>query len=151
MATSNVLQGQIYFPHLTVPNPSYDKQSHWYELFLAVSDKDFNALKDSGISDHFLFKPGVKNYTPDPVVKIATWAHNSDGSPTVPPRIVDEDRQPLTDVEIGNGSTVNVQWYRREYGGKGQTIVRPQLVAVQILELIERGTLDRADDALAFA
>tara|TARA_R100000995_G_scaffold80526_1_gene52404 strand:+ start:648 stop:1106 length:459 start_codon:yes stop_codon:yes gene_type:complete len=151
MANSNVIKGQIYFPHLYEPNPSFDKKSYWYELFLAVSDKDFENLKQQGISDVFLFEPGVKKYTPDPIVKIATWANNSDGSPTQPPRVVDEDRNILSECDIGNGSTVRVQWYKKTYGGQGKTIVRPQLVAVQILDLVEReDSLDRSNDALAF-
>jgi len=56
-------------------------------------------------------------------------------------------------VSIGNGSTIAVQWARKEYG-KMQKIVRPQLQAVQILELIERGESATAApvsvEALAF-
>ena len=77
---------------------------------------------------------------------------NSDGSQIPPPIVVDKDKN-RTDVGIGNGSTIAVQWARKEYG-KLNKIVRPQLQAVQILNLIERGEMSVAQptsvESLAF-
>tara|TARA_R110002020_G_scaffold62734_2_gene167549 strand:+ start:552 stop:1007 length:456 start_codon:yes stop_codon:yes gene_type:complete len=137
MNPPNIVEGQVYFPHLVVPNLDYNKTKSWYELFLAVSDDVFEMFKSAGFSDSFLIDAGKKSFTPDPVIKFATWAHNSDGSQVTPPIVVDKDKNP-TSVAIGNGSTVAVQWARKEYGQMSK-IVRPQLQAVQILDLIERG------------
>jgi len=137
MNPPNIVEGQVYYPHLVVPNLDYNKTKSWYELFLAVSDDVFDMFKSAGFSDSFLIAAGGKTFTPDPVIKFATWAHNADGSQIKPPIVVDKNKNP-TDVSIGNGSTVAVQWARKEYG-KPNKIVRPQLQAVQILELIERG------------
>jgi|TARA_E500000318_G_scaffold93443_1_gene92554 hypothetical protein len=152
MNPPNIVEGQIYFPHLVVPNLDYNKTKSWYELFLAVSDDVFDMFTDAGFSEAFLIPAGGKSFTPDPVIKFATWAHNSDGSQVPPPIVVDKDKN-RTDVGIGNGSTVAVQWARKEYG-KPKKIVRPQLQAVQILDLIERGDVPSAGpvslESLAF-
>jgi len=137
MNPPNIVEGQVYYPHLVVPNLDFNKTKSWYELFLAVSDDVFDMFKEAGFSDSFLIKAGGKSFTPDPVIKFATWAHNSDGSQIKAPIVVDKDKNP-TNVSIGNGSTIAVQWARKEYG-KPNKIVRPQLQAVQILDLIERG------------
>ena len=131
MNPPNIVEGQVYYPHLVVPNLDYNKTKSWYELLIPA---------------------GGKTFTPDPVIKFATWAHNADGSQINPPLVVDKNKNPVT-VSIGNGSTIAVQWARKEYG-KMQKIVRPQLQAVQILELIERGESATAApvsvEALAF-
>ena len=142
MNPPNIVEGQVYYPHLVVPNLNYDKTASWYELFLAVSDDVFYMFKQAGFSESFLVAAGGKNFTPDPVIKFATWAHNSDGTQITPPIVVDKDKNP-TDVSIGNGSTIAVQWARKEYG-KVNKLVRPQLQAVQILNLIERGDIASA-------
>lgn len=142
MNPPSVIEGQVYYPHLVVPNLDYNKTTSWYELMLAVSDDVFEMFKSAGFSDAFLMEPGKKNFTPDAVIKFATWAHNSDGTQITPPIVVDKDKNP-TDVSIGNGSTIAVQWARKEYG-KVNKIVRPQLQAVQILNLIERGDIASA-------
>jgi hypothetical protein len=137
MNPPNIIEGQVYFPHLVVPNLDYNKVKSWYELQLAVSDDVFEMFKEAGFSEAFLYEAGKKNFTPDPVIKFATWAHNNDGSTIAPPIVVDKDKQP-SDASIGNGSTIAVQWTRKEYGQMTK-IIRPQLQAVQILNLIDRG------------
>lgn len=137
MNPPNIIEGQVYFPHLVVPNLDYNKVKSWYELQLAVSDDVFEMFKEAGFSESFLYPAGKKNFTPDPVIKFATWAHNNDGSQIAPPIVVDKDKNPST-ASIGNGSTIAVQWARKEYGQMTK-IIRPQLQAVQILNLIERG------------
>ena len=137
MNPPNIIEGQVYFPHLVVPNLDYNKVKSWYELQLAVSDDVFEMFKEAGFSESFLYPAGKKNFTPDPVIKFATWAHNNDGTQITPPIVVDKDKQPSA-ASIGNGSTIAVQWARKEYGQMTK-IIRPQLQAVQILNLIERG------------
>ena len=137
MNPPNIIEGQVYFPHLVVPNLDYNKVKSWYELQLAVSDDVFEMFKEAGFSEAFLYEAGKKNFTPDPVIKFATWAHNNDGTQITPPIVVDKDKQPSA-ASIGNGSTIAVQWARKEYGQMTK-IIRPQLQAVQILNLIERG------------
>ena len=132
----SIVTGQCYFAHLKVPNPNYNQTDYFYELNLAVSDDVFVSFKDIGISNFFLFEAGTKNFTPDPVIKFATWAKNKGGDNRPPPRVVDLDKNPV-DVLIGNGSTVNVQWSEYSYG-KQTKIIRPLLQAVQIVDLVER-------------
>ena len=134
----SIVTGQCYFAHLQVPHPNYNQTDHFYELNLAVSDEIFAAFKSIGISDFFLHEAGSKNFTPDPVIKFANWAMNKGtGDKKAPPLIVDMEKNPMPDVQIGNGSTINVQWSPYNYGEKIK-IVRPLLQAVQIVDLIER-------------
>ena len=65
-----------------------------------------------------------------------------------PPRIVDAGKQPFSKL-IGNGSLVNIQYDLREWAMMGNTGVKADLKAVQVLELVEYsgGNSDEFEDA----
>ena len=52
-----------------------------------------------------------------------------------PPRVVDASKQPFGQL-IGNGSLVNIQYDLREWAMMGNTGVKADLKAVQVLELV---------------
>ena len=164
MNLPNLVEGQAYWPHLAIPNWNMNKTSTFYEVNLAVSDDIFKMFKDAGFSHFFLNEPGTKTFTPDPVIKFATFATNQDGTVIDPPPFSNKDGkamyktsngfadapdestdrgsngQPLRatakDFRIGNGSTLAIEFEKYEYG-KVNKVVRPKLKGVRVIDLIE--------------
>ena len=164
MNLPNIVTGQAYWPHLAIPNWNMNKTSTFYEVNLAVSDDIFQMFKDAGFSSFFLNEAGTKNFTPDPVIKFATFATNQDGTVIDPPPFSNKDGEPMyktrrgivnspdesterdsngqpirataKDFRIGNGSTLGIEFERYEYG-KVNKVVRPKLKAVRVVNLIE--------------
>lgn len=74
------------------------------------------------------------------------FANRKDGSPNPAPRLVDMENNPI-DVSIGNGSRVKVMWRHSSYkSGGGGMIQRAELVAVQLVELVEYGEAGASAD-----
>lgn len=137
-----VITGLAYYPHIKVPTPNYQKTANGYEINLAVSDDIFQKFKDAGFNTG-IFEAGRRTYTEDAVVHFYQWEMNKKtGKPNEKPTLVDSDmaeineKHPLNDVKIGNGSKVAVQWRAANYG-PNKEYKRPILEAVQILELEE--------------
>mgnify|MGYP005815573627 CR=1 FL=1 len=130
---SSVVEGIAYYPYILVPNDRF--QPAFYEVSLAVSDETFDQFKSRGyVSCH---AAGERNFTPDPVIVFKKFAFNKNGTANVHPRLVDADGNDL-DVNVGNGSKINIQWKHVEYKGKGKDVVkRAELVAAQVVELVE--------------
>ena len=129
----SVVEGVAYYPYVTVPNERF--QPAFYEVSVAVSDETFDQFKSKGYVS--CFAAGQRNFTPDPVIVFKKFAYNNDGSPNKPPRLVDTEGKDV-DLNVGNGSKVRVQWKHVEYKGKGKsTVKRPELVAAQVVELVE--------------
>ena len=132
------VEGQAYWPHLSIPNWNMDKTKTFYEVNLAVSDDIFKMFKEAGFSSVFLRPPGDKTYTPDAVIKFATFGHSTNGEQNPPPTMYDKAGKqiPSDSIRIGNGSTIAVEYDRYEYG-KLNKIVRARLLGVHIVDLIE--------------
>ena len=129
----SVVEGVAFYPYITVPNDRF--QPAFYEVSVAVSDETFDLFKSRGYVS--CFSAGERNFTPDPVIVFKKFAYNNDGSPNKAPRLVDTDGNDV-DLNVGNGSRVKIQWKHVEYKGNGKSIVkRPELVAAQVVELVE--------------
>ena len=72
------------------------------------------------------------------VVSLKRKAVKADGNPMTPVRVVDAQKNPITDTNsIGNGSKGNVIVWQAEYETMGRSGVSNSLTAVQVTELVE--------------
>lgn len=128
-----VIEGIAYYPCITIPNERF--KPAFYEVNLAVSDEVFDQFKSRGYQS--CFAAGERTYTLDPVIAFKKFAYHKDGSPNAAPALVDSEGKEI-DINIGNGSKIKVQWKHIEYKGKGsEKIKRAELVAAQIIEIVE--------------
>ena len=138
----SIVEGTSYYPHVLVPNEAFGRMM--YEINLAVSDDVFDSFESQGYIG--LHPAGKKKFTPDPVIVFQRFANRKDGSPNPAPRLVDMENNPI-DVSIGNGSRVKVMWRHSSYkSGGGGMIQRAELVAVQLVELVEYGEAGASAD-----
>ena len=126
----NIIEGMAYYPHILVPNEAFGREM--YEINLAIDDSTFEQFNDEGYIG--LHHAGKKKFTPDPVITFQRFAYSHNGKPNKKPRLVDTENKDI-DVAIGNGSRVKVMWKHSEYG-KQNRVKRPELVAVQIVDLV---------------
>lgn len=70
------------------------------------------------------------------------------GEKNQPVQVVDSSKNPFDpDISIGNGTTANIKLFSYAYDVSGRSGVAAQLVAVQILDLVEyQGSLDFDDE-----
>ena len=145
-----VIEGTAYYPSILVPNTKFEK--HMFQINLAVSDEIWDMFRSQGFIG--LHPAGKKGYTPDPVITFERFATRKDGvTKNQPPKLVDSDNEPI-DVTVGNGSRVKVMWRHSQYAGGGGIINRAELVAVQVVELVEyseAASADATDQAIASA
>ena len=128
-----IVEGTAFYPHILVPNEAFGRLM--YEINLAVSDDVFDLFQSQGYIG--LHPAGKKKFTPDPVIVFQRFATRKDGNPNPKPKLVDMENNPI-DVAIGNGSRVKVMWRHSTYkSGGGGMIQRAELVAVQLVELVE--------------
>ena len=128
-----VVEGTAFYPHILVPNEAFGRTM--YEINLAVSDDVFDLFESQGYIG--LHPAGKKKFTPDNVIVFQRFAFRKDGSPNPKPKLVDMENNPI-DVALGNGSRVKVMWRHSTYkSGGGGMIQRAELVAVQLVELVE--------------
>jgi len=140
-----VVEGTAFYPHILVPNEAFGRKM--YEINLAVSDDIFDLFQSQGYIG--LHPSGKKKFTPDPVIAFQRFAFRKDGSPNPTPKLVDMENNPV-DVSIGNGSRVKVMWRHSTYkSGGGGMIQRAELVAVQLVELVEYAEVNDGDFDMA--
>ena len=133
-----IVEGTAFYPHILVPNEAFGREM--YEINLAVSDEIFDLFQSQGYIG--LHPAGKKTFTPDPVVVFQRFALRKNGSPNPQPKLVDMENSPI-DVLMGNGSRVKVMWRRSTYkSGGGGMIIRAELVAVQLVELVPYDRVD---------
>ena len=130
-----VLEGLAYYPHVKVPVPNYQQTANGYEINLAVSDELFQKFKDAGFNVG-LKEAGRAKYTEDPVILFYLWEKNSKGAPNDPPMLINTDMEEI-DVQVGNGSKVNVQWRSSGAYGPSKQYKRAILEVVQVVDLVE--------------
>lgn len=108
------------------PNTKFDPT---YEIVAVLDDEQAAYFADKGVK--------VKEEEGENTVrfKLGQFGTKRDGSKFErnPPRCVDAAKEPFTDL-IGNGSIVNIQYELKEWEAFGNTGVKPELKAVQVLE-----------------
>ena len=130
-----VIPGVAYYSSIKVAKPDFNGDKYGYEINLAVSDEIFQAFKDAGFNAG-LYDAGSRKYTEDPVILFYLWEKNSKGTPNDPPMLINTDMEDI-DVQVGNGSKVNVQWRSSGAYGPSKQYKRAVLEVVQVVDLVE--------------
>lgn len=129
------VEGVAYWARVHTPDTTYDPQ--WC-IDLVVDKKIAKGFNDKGVK--------VKqNDDGEYVVKFKRNVEKKNGGENKPPRIVDVGKKPLLD-EIGNGSKVVVQYQTYDWKYKTKSGVGVDLMAVQVLELVEYKGANDADE-----
>ena len=97
-----------------------------------LSDEQAESWLSSGVKPALKVKDGVKFVK---LRKDCIWKKS--GDPKKAPIVVDKFNEPVDPTMIGNGTVANVQISIREWEYQGQKGKSAELVAVQILELVE--------------
>ena len=124
---------KVQWAKLTEANAGnkYMSEEKEYSIDIILSDEKAQKWVDSGLSPKLKERDGVKYIV---LRKDLVWKKSGDKKK--PPVVVDTYGKPL-DVLIGNNSTVNVQFTVREWEFQGQKGKTAEIVAVQVLDLVE--------------
>ena len=132
---------QLNFPHLFRSHAPFGTEI--WDVQIKTSDSDTVAkLKEAGVNmkdqGDGVFAANVKR----PVM-------TRKGEKNQPVQVVDKSKNPFDpDVNIGNGTTANIKLFSYDYNVSGRSGTASQLVAVQIMELVEyAGGVDFDDEA----
>lgn len=135
--TPIVVRGKVnYCKFLGEPRLNYDKTGNeWTSDFY---DFDVKALQTSFKNADYDKKPRQKDGYLDgkPYYTLKQKAERANGKPNDPVKVVDKDGNPWPeDVEIGNGSTVDVRMEVWDFGPRKFKGLYPK--AMRVLELVE--------------
>jgi len=132
---SNVIKDvELYWTKLDPANPvdPFSSGKLVWEIQMRTSDKKVaGAWKKKGLPVREL--EDEKAYA----VNVKKLAKNAKGDDLTPPRVVDAKLQPMDPTKIGNGSIGNVQLSPREWAMGGKTGIVFDLMAVQVVKLVE--------------
>lgn len=128
---------------VTEPNTTYTPR---WEIEAVLSDEQAAAFVDQGVkvkedddgNKVVRFKRTVSGTRKD-----GSTYHNT------PPKVVDGNKKPFPEgTLIGNGSIVNIAYDLKEWNVAGNSGVKLDLKAVQVLELVEfsKGAVDEFDE-----
>ena len=131
----------------TNPDMGFDKNSPQYSLVATTGIKaDADTWKAAGINVKPKEENGAIVYSVTLKKKIYTDADGKYNTPA--PVVVDKQLQPITDTKtIGNGSTGNVQVKFKPYEYMGKKGISVQLLAVQVLNIVEYAGGDKLEFA----
>ena len=130
-----IIPGVAYYSSVKVLKPDFNGDKYGYEINLAVSDEIFQKFKAAGYNAG-MYDAGSRKYTEDPVILFYLWEMDSKGKKNDPPRLIDLDMEDI-DVQVGNGSKVNVQWRSSGMYGPAKQYKRAVLEVVQVVDLVE--------------
>lgn len=128
-----ILEGTAYWASVTTPNTTFEPV---YSVNLVVD----NATAEKFQADGFT----IKQMDEGPAIVIKRKVNGPNGMVRPAPKLVDKNKQPL-DCNIGNGSSVKVQYKEWESNWKGKLFKGLDFQAMQVLNLIEVGTPDGAE------
>ena len=118
-------------PHQLVTQDEYRDYSYW-SIDLEVSDKEKKRLKELNL------RPYHKDdgETETNIYKFMRRESNKSGRVNTPPTIVDANKNPWSNDEIGNGSTINVSFYTYEHAKTKKFGLGKGLNAIQVVDLV---------------
>jgi hypothetical protein len=133
-----VINGIAYWASIQKPNTKFEPK--WC-IDVVVSKDEAEKFSDLCKSLKETGKETLPKITKDEekggfVIRFEQKVARADGSSNNPPRIINADGEPFTDL-VGNGSKVDVLYslYKAEY--KGKTWIKPGLRGVKILDLVK--------------
>jgi len=127
--TMPVLSGTAYWASITTPNTKYTPV---YQVNLATDSDTVASFKDKGYS--------TKVIDDQECLILKRKVSRADGTPNETPRLMDKYKNPL-DITVGNGSKVKVQYRPWETTNSYGTFKGLDLQALQVIELVESGTM----------
>ena len=129
-----VLKGKkAFWLKLSTPEKKYMSEETQWSIVLHLSDKESRTMLKKKLITKERF-----NDDDVPFVKVTRSTHwKKSGDEKTPVKVVDMYGQDLDPRSVGNGSTVNVQYSVRDWDFNGQKGKSMELVAVQVVELIE--------------
>jgi len=134
---SNVIRNvELFWVKLDPNNPvdPFEVGKPIWEIQMRTADKaQAKQWKDKGLSVKPYDDAGSTVY----ICNVKKLARNAKGNPLTPPRVVDAKLQAIDPNLIGNGSIGNVQVSPREWSMGGKSGVVFDLMAVQVVKLIE--------------
>lgn len=128
-----VIQGRAYWAFVTTPNTKYTPA---YSVNLVVDPAVAADFKKRGFT--------VKDMDEGPALIIKRKVDGPNGMVRSAPRLLDKNKREI-DVNVGNGSLVNVQFKEWETVWKGTTFKGLDFQAMQVIDLIEYGQPDGAE------
>lgn len=119
-----VLQGQAFWAAIKTPNTKYEPT---YSINLVVDEATAEDFKGRGFT--------VKPMAEGPSIVIKRKVDGPRGMIREAPKLYDRSKNEM-DCQVGNGSTVKVQYKEWETVRQGTTYKGLDLMAVQVLDLI---------------
>ena len=114
------------------PGNKYMSEEKEWSVDALLNDEQAEAWLSSGVKPALKVKDGEKFIK---LRKDIVWKKS--GDPKKAPTVVNKFGEPLDPGLIGNGSLVNIQVTIREWEFQGQKGKSAELVAIQVLELVE--------------
>ncbi len=134
---------------LATPENKFGSEETQWAIDLILSDDESRKWVRAGLAtkERFMDVDGVEV----PVIKLKKDTHwKKSGEAKTPVKVVDAYGQEVDARLIGNGSIVNVQYSVREWEFQGRKGKTPELVAVQVIELVEFTGKSSAGDEFEF-
>ena len=134
---------------LGTPEKKYGSDDTQWSIDLVLSDDESRKWVRAGLAqkERFMDVDGVEV----PVIKLKKDTHwKKSGEAKTPVKVVDAYGQDVDPRLIGNGSIVNVQYSTRDWEFQGRKGKSAELVAVQVIELVQFSGKSSAGDEFEF-
>jgi hypothetical protein len=130
-----IVDGVAYWASVTTPNTTYEPV---YSINVVVDNEVANDFRSRGFT--------VKDKEEGPTIVVKRKVHGPNGMIRTAPKLIDNMKNEM-DCQIGNGSTVRVQYKEWEITRQGTLYKGLDLQAVQVKSLVSfsKGGLDEFD------
>ena len=134
---------------LGTPEKKYGTDETQWSIDLILSDDESRKWVRSGLAqkERFMEVDG----TEVPVIKLRKDTHwKKSGEAKTPVKVLDAYGQDIDPRLIGNGTTVNAQYSTRDWEFQGRKGKSAELVAIQVINLVEYAGKSSAGDEFEF-
>jgi len=128
-----IVSGVAYWASITQPNTTYEPV---YTINVVVDETTADKFRSEGYT--------VKDKEEGPTIVIKRKVHGPNGMIRSAPELMDRSKNPM-DCQVGNGSTVNVQYKPWEVTRQGKVYKGLDLQKVQVVDLVPYGNVDEFD------
>jgi len=140
---------KLMWSKLGAPEKKYGSEDTQWAVDLILSDDESRKWVRSGLAtkERFMEVDG----TEVPVIKLKTDTHwKKAGEAKTPIKVVDTFGQDVDPRLIGNGTVVNAQYSVRDWEFQGRKGKSAELVAIQVIELVQFSGKATAGDEFEF-
>jgi hypothetical protein len=135
-----IIQGIAHWAKIVGdPQPGYDKTQKEWSLDLEIDEATIEKLKEVGLGHKVKTSKGDSPYTFIQFKRKALKKDQATGQmvPAKPIKIVDAQKRAWDETLIGNGSLLNVSFMVNEVPYNGRIHLKPGIVGVQVVKLVE--------------